>query len=128
VVNSLTCPSGQKPLSWQAAGSLSTVADIGTLYERAQNGATPTCTLDQTSGPDHLTTEESDLEGWQYYSGPTCEIDFPPGAIPILTGLEGWSGTPPWIHYSGSGVWVSATPTQYPGGNEISFMIIDPPS
>ena len=135
VVNATTCPSGQKTLSWNQkgaaglpgpAGSLSNV-DYGYIYERAVDGATPTCTLVQTGGPDHLTTTEGDLVGWQYYSGPTCEIDFPQGAIPVVTGVEGWSGSgAPWIHYSGSGIWISATPTQYPGANEATFMVIDP--
>lgn len=129
VVNALTCPSGQKALSWNAAGSLSTTTDTGFLYERAQSGGTPTCTLDQTGGPDHLTATETDLEGWEYYSGPTCDLGgFPRGAFPVVSGLEGWSGKQtPWIHLASTDIYVSATDTPTPGVNELSFVIVDPP-
>jgi hypothetical protein len=110
------------------AGSLSSNVDYGTL-DVSVNGNNPTCTLDQTGGPDSLTAVETDLEGWIYYQGPTCQITgFPGGAVPIITGLDGYSGNPPWVHFTGGGIWISATASPQSGHNWVSFMIIDPSS
>lgn len=137
------CPSSDTAIKWNQKGpvgpagpqgpqgppgSLSNNADYGTL-DVSVNGNGPTCTLHQTGGPDSLTAVKADLVGWIYYQGPTCQITgFPSGAVPVITGLDGYSGNPPWVHFTGSGIWISATVSPQFGHNWVSFMIIDPSS